>query len=143
MKRRDFVTKTLAAGSAALAMSTSVLGASAALPFVKGPVAPAAPKHKFKMKYAPHFGMFKNLAGDDPIKQLQFMADQGFMALEDNGMMGRPVEMQEKIGKELARLGMTMGVFVVDKGGNGANTLAASKPEHVEIFLNGCRRAVE
>lgn len=145
MKRRDFVTKTLAAGSAALAMSTSVLGASAALPFVKGPVlpAPAAPKRKFKLNYAPHFGMFKNMAGDDLVKQLQFMADQGFTALEDNGLMGRPADVQEKIGKELARLNMTMGVFVVDKGGNGANTLAASKPEHVEIFLNGCKRAVE
>jgi hydroxypyruvate isomerase len=145
MKRRDFVTKTLAAGSAALAMGTSAMGASAALPFVKGPVAPApaAPKRKFKMKYAPHFGMFKNMAGEDLIKQLQFMADQGFTALEDNGMMGRPVDMQEKIGKELARLGMTMGVFVVDKGGNGANTLAAGKPEYIDIFLNGCKRAVE
>src|SRR3546814_5593760 len=36
-----------------------------------------------------------------------------------------------------------MGVFVVDKGGNSANTLAAGKKEHVDIFLDGCRRAVE
>jgi hydroxypyruvate isomerase len=144
MKRRDFVTKTLAAGSAALAIGTSALGATPALPFVKGPIAPAAaPKRKFKLQYAPHFGMFKNLAGDDLIKQLQYMADQGFTALEDNGLMGRPVDVQEKIGKELARLGMTMGVFVIDKGGNGANTLAAGKKEYIDIFLNGCKRAVE
>jgi hydroxypyruvate isomerase len=71
------------------------------------------------------------------------MADNGFMALEDNGMMGRPVEMQQKIGDQLAKLGMTMGVFVVDKGGNSANSLAAGKQEYVDIFLNGCRRAVE
>jgi hydroxypyruvate isomerase len=43
----------------------------------------------------------------------------------------------------LAKLGMSMGVFVLDKGGNGANTLAAGKPENVEIFLKGCRNAVE
>ena len=58
-------------------------------------------------------------------------------------MMKRSPELQEKIGNLLAKLGMTMGVFVVDKGGNSANTLAAGKPEYVDIFLNGCRQAVE
>lgn len=100
-------------------------------------------KNKFKLKYASHFGMFQNSAGKDVIDQLKFMADQGFMALEDNGMMGRPVEQQEAIAKEMTRLGMEMGVFVVDKGGNGANTLAAGKKEYIDIFLNGCKKAVE
>jgi hydroxypyruvate isomerase len=36
-----------------------------------------------------------------------------------------------------------MGVFVVDKGGNSQNTLAAGKKEFIDIFLNGCKRAVE
>lgn len=100
-------------------------------------------KNKFKLKYASHFGMFQNSAGKDVIDQLKFMADQGFMALEDNGMMGRPVEQQEAIAREMTRLGMEMGVFVVDKGGNGANTLAAGKKEYIDIFLNGCKKAVE
>jgi hydroxypyruvate isomerase len=39
--------------------------------------------------------MFRAHAGDDPIDQLKFMADQGFTALEDNGMRGRPPELQE------------------------------------------------
>ena len=43
----------------------------------------------------------------------------------------------------MANLGLTMGVFVVDKGGNLANTLAAGKKENVDIFLDGCRRAVD
>ena len=34
-------------------------------------------------------------------------------ALEDNGMTNRSVEMQEKIGKKMAKLGMEMGVFVI------------------------------
>ena len=38
---------------------------------------------------------------------------------------------------------MSMGVFVLDKGGNGANTLAAGKQEYIDIFLKGCRQAVE
>ena len=87
--------------------------------------------------------MFENSAGKDPIDQLKFMADMGFTALEDNGMMGRDPALQSKIGEELARLGMAMGVFVIDKGGNGQNTLAAGKPEFIDIFLNGCRKAVE
>ncbi|NLB92621.1 MAG: TIM barrel protein [Bacteroidales bacterium] len=98
---------------------------------------------KFKLKYAPHFGMFKNSAGEDLIDQLKFMADQGFTALEDNGLMNRDVETQTKIGETLEKLGMTMGVFVVPKGGNMANTLAAGKKEHLDIFLDGCRRSVE
>ncbi|GAB3907477.1 hypothetical protein GCM10028803_41290 [Larkinella knui] len=87
--------------------------------------------------------MFTNSAGKDVIDQLKFMADNGFTAIEDNGMMGRPVEEQEKIAKEMTRLGMKMGVFVVDKGGNGQNTLAAGKQEYIDIFLAGCKKAVE
>ncbi|MCF7569022.1 TIM barrel protein [Sabulilitoribacter arenilitoris] len=100
-------------------------------------------KHNFNLKYAPHFGMFKNLSGNDLIDQLNFMADEGFTAFEDNGMMKRDISMQNKIGETLAKRNMTMGVFVVDKGGNMANTLAAGKKEHVDIFLDGCKRAVE
>jgi hydroxypyruvate isomerase len=71
------------------------------------------------------------------------MYDQGFRGIEDNGYSGRSKEEQEKIGNLLAKLGMTMGVFVLDKGGNGANTLAAGRKEHVDIFLKGCHQAVE
>jgi hydroxypyruvate isomerase len=68
----------------------------------------------FKLKYAPHFGMFENSAGKDPIDQLKFMHEMGFRALEDNGMMDRSVEVQTKVGETMAKLGMTMGVFVVN-----------------------------
>ena len=137
MQRRNFVKFTLgAAGLGAASLSESVAANWHAQPNFLA-------KNSFKLKYAPHFGMFENSAGKDPIDQLKFMADMGFMALEDNGMMGRDPALQEKIGKEMARLGMTMGVFVLDKGGNGQNTLAAGKPEFIDIFLSGCRRAVE
>ncbi len=141
MERRDFLKKGLAASAVTVATGTAGL-ATASTGQIGFPLDTKA-KHTFKMKYAPHFGMFKNHVGDDPIKELQFMAEMGFTALEDNGMMGRPVEMQEKIGKEMQRLGMTMGVFVVDKGGNSQNTLAAGKKEYIDIFLNGCKKAVE
>lgn len=134
MKRRNFIHNSLLAGVSAI----GTFGASAASPFK----ADAAAK-PFKMKFAPHFGMFEEHAGKDLLDQLSFMADMGFRALEDNRMTQRSPEEQEKIGKHLAKLGMEMGVFVVDKGGNGANSLAAGKDEYVEIFVNGCKRAVE
>jgi len=66
----------------------------------------------FKLKYAPYLGMFENHAGKDPIDQLKFMADQGFTAMFDNGLMSKPVPLQEKLAKEMDRLGMTWGPFV-------------------------------
>jgi hydroxypyruvate isomerase len=129
MQRRNFLKNSIAMAGTTLPLA----GSTEAFPA----------KNTFKMKYAPHFGMFENSAGKDLVDQLKFMADVGFTALEDNGMMGRPEDVQTKIGETMAKLGMAMGVFVVDKGGNGANTLAAGKPENIEIFLKGCRRAVE
>lgn len=137
MQRRSFVKSTFGAAG----LGAAGLGESVATNWHAQPNLLA--KNSFKLKYAPHIGMFENSAGKDPIDQLKFMADMGFTALEDNGMMGREPAMQEKMGKEMARLGMTMGVFVLDKGGNSQNTLAAGKAEYVDIFLNGCRRAVE
>ncbi|MCK5704016.1 MAG: TIM barrel protein, partial [Cyclobacteriaceae bacterium] len=46
-------------------------------------------------------------------------------------------------GETMAQLNMEMGVFVIDKGGNMQNTLAAGNPDFVDIFLDGCRRSVE
>ena len=69
----------------------------------------------FKMKFAPHLGMFKHHAGDDPIDQLNFMAEQGFHAFEDNGMRGRDVALQKKMGETMAKHGIDMGVFVAHK----------------------------
>ncbi|MFD2036254.1 hydroxypyruvate isomerase family protein [Belliella marina] len=97
----------------------------------------------FNLNYAPHFGMFQNHAGKDLVSQLDFMAAQGFRALEDNGMLGRPVEEQKKIAKALERLQMTMGVFVVDGGDNWKTSLTTGKEEFLENFINTCKRSVE
>lgn len=135
MERRNFL-KASAASGVALSGLTGVMGASASGWEVPGP-------KKFNLNYAPHVGMFKHSAGDDPIDQIKYMADLGFTAIEDNGMMKRDVAMQNKIGETLARLDMTMGVFVIDKGGNLANTLAAGRNDNLDIFLNGCKKAVD
>ena len=69
----------------------------------------------FNLNYAPHFGMFKNNAGEDLIDQIQYMYDRGFRSLEDNGMKNRSVSTQNKISSKMGSLGMDMGVFVAHK----------------------------
>jgi hydroxypyruvate isomerase len=68
---------------------------------------------KFKLKYAPSIGQFKAHAGDDPLAQIRFAADEGFAAMFDNGLMGRPPAQQESIAGELRDRGMTLGPFVL------------------------------
>ena len=133
MQRRNFLKKGL--------LATGATGISVGSGFAKDKNKNKA--HEFKLKYAPHFGMFKHSAGEDLIDQINYMADRGFTAFEDNSMMNRDVETQTKIGEALAKRNMTMGVFVIQKGGNMANTLAAGKQEHLDIFLDGCRKAVD
>jgi hydroxypyruvate isomerase len=99
-------------------------------------------KHPFKLLYAPHFGMFKNHAGDDLIDQLKFMHKVGFRAMEDNGMMGRPVEVQEKIAATMSQSDMTMGVFVA-YAEFGQKTFVHNKPDIREMLQKQMRAAVQ
>lgn len=134
MNRRNFVRNGLLAG-AAVSTTAKVFGKD-----LKNPDQKDKP---FNLDYAFHDGMFKNHGGEDFIDQVKFAYDKGFRSIEDNGMTGRSVEQQTKIGETLAKLGMKMGVFVVPKGGNSANSLAAGKKEYIDIFLQGCRQSVE
>ncbi len=104
MQRRKFMQQSLLAGG-------SLLTASAALANTVNTNITDDNK-PFQCNYGIHDGMFKNLAGPDFIEQIKFAYSIGFRAIEDNGMMSRTPEMQSKIGDTLAKLGMTMGVFV-------------------------------
>lgn len=134
MRRRKFIGNSLLAGTSILGVQGYASGRSSNQ---------NREKKTFQHQYAPHDGMFRNLGGNDFLDQIRFMHDQGFTALEDNGLMGRSPEMQEKIGALLDKLGMTMGVFVLDKGGNHVNSFTAGKKEHTDVFLTGCRKALE
>ena len=58
-------------------------------------------------------------------------------------MMGRTPELQSKIGETMAKLGMTMGVFVVGfDNWPPKSTLATGDKEWRDKFLNTCREAV-
>jgi hydroxypyruvate isomerase len=135
MKRRNFLQNGLALSGSLLAIEKAAASSTNS--------ATGTAEKTFKLNYAPHEGMFANHAGKNFIDQIKFMYDQGFRAIEDNGMLGRPVEEQEKIGKELARLGMTMGVFVVDGGDNWKVSLTTGKQEFKDVFIKTCRQSVE
>jgi hydroxypyruvate isomerase len=135
MQRRKFVQSALAA-SAAMASGTVLKAATPAEKI-------SNTKRQFKLQYAPHFGMFENSAGKDPIDQLKFMADQGFTALEDNGMKDRTVELQGKIAETMTKLGMQMGVFVAHKIYWSEPSLTSGKADKREEFLKQIKESVD
>jgi hydroxypyruvate isomerase len=126
LSRRDFI------GGAAAAMAISTASSTGRA---------ANTSNKFKLKYAPSFGTFRQHAGNDPIDQLKFMADQGFTAMFDNGMMGKPRDLQEKIVKEIGRLGMTLGPFVLR--GIGGKSFVTKNKDVRENILKGVKAGVE
>lgn len=105
MKRRNFI-KSAAAGG----ITVAGLGRFASANTSDTAVSNA---EKFKLKYAPHLGMFPEHAGKDPVDNIRFIADQGFRAIFDNGLMNRDPELQEKIASEASRLGLDIGPFVL------------------------------
>jgi hydroxypyruvate isomerase len=136
MKRRNFIRRSLSA----TAMSFATASAFA----IPGRNEETTQKEKtFNLNYAPHDGMFSQHAGKDFIDQIKFMYDQGFRSIEDNGMLNRSKEEQDRIGSTLAKLGMTMGVFVVDGGDNWKTSLTTGKPEFRDNFVKTCHACVD
>lgn len=140
MNRIDFIKSSFAAAGAIVAGSS--LNAVAAPGNLQNNESSLAGK-TFNLDYAPHEGMFKNSAGSNFLDQIRFMHDQGFRSIEDNGFLKRPVEEQTKIGELLAKLGMRMGVFVVDGGDNWKTSLTTGKKEFKDKFVETCKLSVE
>jgi len=135
MKRRNFIQQGVTAGGAMLAPMTLLAG---------------EPKQKwetgkpFKMNYAFHDGTFKNSAGKDFGDQIRYGYDMGFRAIEDNGMMDRSPQDQEKIGNLLTKLNMSMGVFVHGFDHWPVSTsLCSGNAEWRDKFLKFTRDAVD
>jgi hydroxypyruvate isomerase len=135
MKRRNFIRQGITAGGAMLAPMTMMADESKAKNEAGKP---------FKMNYAFHDGMFKNSAGKDFSDQIRYGYDLGFRAIEDNGMMGRTPEEQEKIGNLLTKLNMSMGVFVLGfDHWPPVTTLSSGNKEWREKFLKSAREAID
>jgi hydroxypyruvate isomerase len=136
MERRKFMQQTLLAGGA-LFTSARVVAENK-----KGTV--TADEKPFHLNYGIHDGMFKNHGGNDFLEQIKFAHDMGFRSIEDNGMMARTPEMQKKIGDTLAKLGMTMGVFVItSKDWHWKTSLTTGKQEWIDLMIKDCKEAVE
>ena len=132
MERRGFIRNSSLAGFGLF--SGSSLHAQNNVPAAKA----------FNLSYAFHDGMFSNHAGKDFIDQIKFAHDQGFNAIEDNGMMSRTPEMQSKIGDTLEKLGMRMGVFVItSENWHWKMSLTTGKQEFKDLIVKDCHKAVE
>jgi len=134
MNRRKFVQNTLISAAAFSMASPNSFGQSSSR---------LSQKELFKLKFAPHDGMFKHRAGSSILDQIKFMSEQGFTAFEDNNMRIRPVSEQEAIAKLLNSLGMTMGVFVAHKIYWNDPNLTSGNPEFKSEFLSDIQKAVE
>lgn len=94
---------------------TAMLGAVA----TKGAIAHIKPTDiaestaPYKCKFSPNLGQCTaSTKGLSEVDKINFFYDCGFRGLEDNGMPGRPVEIQNAMAKQMEKLGMEMGVFV-------------------------------
>ncbi len=104
MNRRTFFKKTLWAG-VALPDANNLL-TSLNAPGLKKADQP------FTMKFSPEFGIFADVAGNDPVDQIKWGHDQGFRAWENTMLKDRPVAEQERLSRTLQQLGMEFGQFV-------------------------------
>ncbi len=138
MNRKNFLKNSLFAGTA-LATGTGISAKASAELNPQD----LLQKHNFKLKYAPNFGTFRAHAGNDPIDNLKFMADLGFRGLEDNGMKGRSIDMQERIGRQLEDSGITMGVFVAHSIYWHEPSLTSGDDEKLDQFLREIKESVD
>lgn len=137
MQRRKFMQQSLLAGGTVFTSFGDVYASD-------GEGKDPGEDKPFNLNYAFHDGMFKNHAGEDFIEQIKFGHSAGFRAIEDNGMMARPVEQQKKIGDTLAKLGMSMGVFVITSDRwHWKTSLASGKQEWIDRMEKDCREAIE
>ena len=136
MQRRNFVANSLLAGAAFMGLGWRTKNTFS--------LSTASTGETFKRNYAFHDGMFKNMAGENFIDQIRYAHSMGFRSIEDNGMMDRTPEMQQKIGDTLAELGMQMGVFVIQFDKWPLQTsLTSGKKEWRDKFVTFCKEAVE
>jgi len=136
MDRRRFLQRSALAGGAILGTAGT---AQAGLSSLGG----ADQEAGFHLNYAPSPGQFEALGGSDPVDQIAFMAEQGFTALEDNGMKGRSQSEQSRIADALREHDMQMGVFVAHSISWGEPALVTGEDEPRRQFLDEIRESVE
>lgn len=136
--RRNFIKQSTAAGAALMASSA----AWAAVRSAGAPGRISAAEAPFKLKYAPYMDMFPEHAGKDPLANISFCHDMGFTAMFDNGLLGRPVEEQNKIAAQMQKLNMELGPFVL-YADFSVTSFVLNKAEVREMLVNKMKEGVE
>jgi hydroxypyruvate isomerase len=136
--RRNFLRQSTAAGAALIASSAAWAairsdGNTGRLTSADAP---------FKLKYAPYLDMFPEHAGKDPLDNITFCHDMGFRAMFDNGLLGRPVEEQNKIAAQLQKLNMELGPFVL-YADFSVTSFVLNKAEVREMLTGKMKEGVE
>lgn len=136
MQRRNFMRNSVLAGASVLAGKSLKAGAGEKIDEHNA-------DKPFNLDYAFHDGMFSNHAGKDFLDQIKFAHERGFRSIEDNGMKGRDIQQQQKIGDTLARLGMRMGVFVAHSIDWNKPTISGHDRSKHDQFLKEIKESVE
>jgi hydroxypyruvate isomerase len=127
-------------------LKTAVIASGASLLPLGGARSPAfagePSRTAFRLRYGPYLGMFEASAGKDPIDQIKFMADNGFRAMFDNGLMDRPAAEQEAITRETSRLGLSIGPFVA-YADFGVTSFVKRDPAVRDMLTKRLDRAIE
>jgi hydroxypyruvate isomerase len=106
----------------------SALSAAAAAPLLAQP--DKAKGNGFKLRYAPHIGWIRTLSIPD---QMKLYAQTGFTAFEYNGLPNHSPEEISQFRKVMDELGLSMGVFVFNRGGWRATALN-DRAGHANFF---------
>ncbi len=131
LNRRNFLKSAAAASGAVLASSRGLSSAQAAQDVgAKGP---------YKLKYAPVSTWFTDIP--DFEDRLQRIYDEGFRAVENNGVKTWKQEDIRRYAKKLHQLGMEHGIFVANLGVSaGAGVV---DPKQHPRFIEEVKKAIE
>ena len=135
--RRNFIKKATMTGTAII-VAPSLIGSSSDSNQIKAKDVTVP----FKLKYAPSLNMFRQHAGPDIIDNIKFCYDIGFRAMFDNNLKGRPVEDQERIAKEMQRLKMDLGPFIMYSDMK-VTSFVLNNQETREMLINNMKEGVE
>jgi hydroxypyruvate isomerase len=133
INRREF----LAAG-----ITTSTVLPTMSNLFAETKSKPSIRPGRFRLNFAPHFGMFRCSGGDDPTDQIRFMTENGFSVLEDLDLKRRDPLIQNQILKAIGRHGMRMGLFI-GSAEFGLPTFASGRADLRARTLRDIRESVD
>lgn len=108
-------------------------------------------KNGFSLRFAPHLSFpsmeqppFLHSAGSaDPVAQIRYAAEQGFAGVEDIVLVERSKADQDRMGAELARTGLEMGCFTLNREDTWKPLLGSNDPDARAYLLKAVDIAIE